>query len=374
MFRRSLWLWKVAAGFAAVLSLPVVVFAQTQTPPPPPPPAEPVVQQPMPAGGGRVFNPDISVIGNFLGTGGTNPRNTAPSMQLSEAEVSFQAVVDPYARADFFVAVGPAGAELEEGYITFTTLPAGLLMKVGKMRAQFGKVNTLHTHSLPYADRPLVSENLVGGEEGLSDAGVSVSKLFATRALFVEAIGEVFAGQSSVFQSPERSKVNYVGRVRAYRDLTEGTNLDVGFSAAHGPTDVGLENNKTLYGIDATFRYRPLRRAIYRRFQARTELIWSKQDFGVVRGVRESAFGAYGLAEYQFAQRWYSGVRVDRSGQTLDGSLKDSGVSAFLTHWPSEFSQVRGQFRRTSYADGVKGNEFLVQLSFSIGAHGAHIF
>ena len=35
------------------------------------------------------------------------------------------------------------------------------------MRAQFGKVNTLHTHALPTVDRPLVTENLVGGEEGL---------------------------------------------------------------------------------------------------------------------------------------------------------------------------------------------------------------
>src|SRR5690349_4316332 len=108
MFRSGISAWKSAAGLAAVLSFPVSALAQTQTPPPTPPPTPaepPVVQQPMPAGGGRVFNPDISVIANFLGTGGKNPKNTAPSMQLSEAEVSFQAVVDPYARADFFVAV-----------------------------------------------------------------------------------------------------------------------------------------------------------------------------------------------------------------------------------------------------------------------------
>jgi hypothetical protein len=361
---------------AAIVSLPLAAGAQT-TPPPATPPATPAdqpVAQPMPAGGGRVFNPDISVIANFLGTGGKNVKNTAPLMQFTEAEVSFQAVVDPYARADFFVSVGPEGASVEEGYITFTTLPAGLLMKVGKMRAQFGKVNAQHTHALPYADRPLVTENLVGGEDGLSDAGVSLSKLFATRALYVEAIGEVYGGRNDVFQSPERSKINYVGRLRAYRDLTEGTNLDVGASIAHGPTDVGADANKTLYGIDATFRYRPLRRAIYKRFQARTELIWSKQDVGVLRGDHESAFGAYGLAEYQFARRWYAGARVDRSAHTLDGSLKDSGVSGFLTFWPSEFSQIRGQFRHTSYADGVRGNEVLVQFNFSIGAHGAHVF
>jgi hypothetical protein len=361
--------WKRAAALSVMLGIPASAFAQAAAAPPAPAP-----QQAMPAGGGRVFNPDISVIANFLGVGGKNPNNTAPSMQLTEAEVSFQAVVDPYARADFFLSAGPDGAEVEEGYITFTTLPAGLLMKVGKMRAQFGKVNAQHTHALPYADRPLVNQNLLGGEEGLSDAGVSVSKLFATRTLFLEATGEAFAGQTDVFQSPERSKVNYVGRVRAYRDLTEATNLDVGFSAAHGPTDIGPDANKTLYGMDATFRYRPLRRAIYRRFQARTELMWSRQDGPTLTALPTKAFGWYGLAEYQFAQRWYSGVRFDRSGQALDGSLKDSGQSFFLTFWPSEFSQVRGQFRHTSYADGVTGNEILMQLNFSIGAHGAHIF
>jgi hypothetical protein len=35
-----------------------------------------------------------------------------------------------------------------------TSLPGGLLTKVGKMRAAFGKVNSLHNHVLPWADRP----------------------------------------------------------------------------------------------------------------------------------------------------------------------------------------------------------------------------
>ena len=71
-----------------------------------------------------MFNPDTSVIGNFLGAAGRNPISTEPSLQLSEAEVSFQAVVDPYARADFFLSAGPEGLDVEEGYATFTSLPA----------------------------------------------------------------------------------------------------------------------------------------------------------------------------------------------------------------------------------------------------------
>ncbi len=149
---------------------------------------EPVQAQPA-AARSNVFNPDISVIGNFLAVMGKNPFNAQPSLQLSEAEVAFQAVVDPYSRADFFVAVGPEGAEVEEGFITFTSLPANLLLKAGKMRAQFGKVNTLHTHLMATSDRPLVTENLVGGEEGLSDAGLSLSHLVRNEVVFLELDG-----------------------------------------------------------------------------------------------------------------------------------------------------------------------------------------
>ena len=124
-------------------------------------------------------------------------------------------------------------------------------------------------------------------------------------------------------------------------------------------------------GIDATVRYRPLRRAIYRRFQGRTELFWSKrgQESGTV-----DAFGMYGSAEYQFARRWFVGGRYDRSAKADDASAIDTGGSLILTYWPSEFSQVRGQYRRTNYALGDSANEFLFQFQFSIGAHGAHPF
>ena len=324
------------------------------------------------ASNSKVFNPDTSVLANFVGVAGKNPVSDQPSLQLTEVELALQAVVDPYARADFFLSAGPDGLEVEEGFVTFTTLPANLLLKVGKMRAQFGKVNTLHTHVMPTADRPLVTQNLVGGEEGISDSGVSLSKLLPNPILFVEATGEVFRGHSNVFQSSERSKLNYVGRLRAYRDVTEGTNLDFGTSFASGPSGLGSGLTRQLLGFDATFRYRPLRRAIYKRFQARTELIWSRQRFP--NAARQDAFGYYGLGEYQFARRWYFGGRYDQSERAAEASLQDTGGSLFLTYWPSEFSQIRGQYRRTNYDEGVKANELLFQFSFAIGAHGAHVF
>jgi len=74
-------------------------------------------------------------------------------------------------------------------------------------------------------------------------------------------------------------------------------------------------------------------------------------------GGSNSAFGFYGLGEYQFAQRWYVGGRIDRSGRALDGTAIDKGGSVFMTFWPSEFAQIRGQLRRTNYAEGIVAND-----------------
>jgi hypothetical protein len=370
---------KLAGAPAAT---PAEAPAQAAPPQPPAtPPAEPstppaeVAPQPSNAAAlSKVFNPDMAVIGNFLGAAGKNDVRPTPSLQMNEAEVTFQAVVDPYARGDFFLSFTPDGVEVEEGFITLTSLPGGLLTKVGKMKEQFGKINTLHPHALSWADRPLVMTNLLGGDEGMSDSGVSVSKLLLNPLFFLEATGEMFEGTAGPFQSHGRSDVSWVGRLRGYRDVTEATNLDIGTSFAYGHNDLGADYTTRLYGVDATFRYRPLQRAIYRRFLARTELMWSRRDQPSTLGGPQSAFGYYVSGDYQFARRWFSGVRFDSSDRAHDAGLNDKGASLVLTFWPSEFSQVRGQYRRTTYAGGTTANELLFQLLFSIGAHGAHVF
>jgi len=341
--------------------------------------------------GSKVFNPDMAVIGDFLGAVGKNPVHPDPfgfgsdprALQMHESEASFQAVVDPYARADFFISFGESGVDLEEGFITFTSLPGGLLTKVGKMRAAFGKVNSLHNHVLPWADRPLVINNLVGGEDGISDAGISVARLIPNPWLFLEATGQVFRGDSGpdeqpLYRASQRSDLSYVGHLRAYQDINDNNNLDFGGSFSQGHN--GLSNGNQidpgtlttqLWGLDATYRWKPLQRSIYHSFVGRTEWIWSRRD---QPNGRQSGMGMYASGDYQLGRRWFAGARYDRSNRADDASLLDTGGSLILTYWPSEFSQLRGQYRRTNYAGGINADEFLFQFQFSIGAHGAHPF
>src|SRR3954470_9374356 len=54
----------------------------------------------------KALNPDIALIGNFIASAGHNSVAGIPSMEMHESELSGQAVVDPYARADFFISFG----------------------------------------------------------------------------------------------------------------------------------------------------------------------------------------------------------------------------------------------------------------------------
>jgi len=331
------------------------------------------------AAGSKIFNPDIAVIGDFLGASGTNPVSQAPALAMHESEASLQAIVDPYARADFFLSFGEEGVDLEEGFLTFPAVPGGLLVKVGRQRTAFGKVNTLHTHVLPWTDRPLVTENLLGGDEGLGDSGISVARLIPNPWVFLEATGQVYRGDTGdVFASSQRGDLSYTGHLRGYYDFTDDSNIDLGFSYARGHNASGVIDDldvgrytTDLFGVDATVRWRPLQRSIYRSFVGRAEAVLSRreQPDGLQR-----ALGYYVSGDYQFARRWVAGVRYDRSDRADAAALTDTGQSVMLTFVPSEFSLIRGQYRRTLYAQDVTANEFLFQFLFSIRAHGAHPF
>jgi hypothetical protein len=329
------------------------------------------------ASAAKALNPDISVIGDFIGIAGRNSVQTSPSLEMHESEIGLQAIIDPYARGDFFISFGEQGVNLEEGYITLTALPAGFVARAGKMRAAFGKVNTMHNHVLPFVDRPLVANSLLAGEDGINDAGFSVEHILpAPKGIFLDLTGQVFRGDSgegdeNVFHATRKSDVGTVAHLRAYKDLTESTNLDIGFSYARGHNDAGTNFLTNLYGVDATLRWRPLRRSIYHSFVSRSEFIWSQRQ---QLPVEQRAFGFYTSAEYQLARRWFMGGRFDWSDRAREASLTDKGGSIILTYWPSEFSQIRGQYRFTNYANNIKANELLFQLLFSLGAHGAHPF
>ncbi|HSS78481.1 MAG TPA: hypothetical protein VLV54_17275 [Thermoanaerobaculia bacterium] len=360
---------------------PAAATAEAPAPPPSVPPAEipaaQVAAAPSGEGGAsqisNYFNPSISVIGNFLAVGGQNHTENLPSAELRESELGIQAIVDPYARADFFLSFGEHDVAVEEGFVTFTSLPESLLAKVGRMRVAFGKANTLHLHVLPWPDEPLPVVNLLGGEEGWIGTGVSVARLFPVGDTFTEGTLQIFRGDSEgLFNGQRRSDLAYNGHYRVFKDLTDSTNIDLGLSYGVGPNGTSASALTRLEGLDAIYRWKPLQTSTYRSFTFRGEVYRSLRD---QPGGVQTAVGWYVSGDYQLAKRWFVGARLEASDHADDAARRDTGEAAILTFWPSEFSQLRAELRRRHYSlTDETANELLLQLQFAIGAHGAHPF
>lgn len=347
-----------------------------------PSPAEdirPVESAPSP-GTAKIFNPDMSVIGTVAGQAGdANPFEYGAGemrgpVDLQEVELALEAFVDPYAKGKFFLAIGEEGVEVEEGYAEFVALPWDLTAKAGKKKALFGKANTWHTHIRPWADQPLVIHNFFG-DEGLADTGVSVSKVLPNGLFYTELTGEVLSGNAEgIFERQNRNDLFYNGHLRLFRDITENSNLEFGASYARGTAGSG--GISRFAGVDISYRWKPLQRALYRGFIGRVEAMVNDRD-----DLERRLAGFYASAEWRLARRWIAGARIDHANRAFAfdedasaGRFTDRGASLLLTFQPSEFSRIRSQLRRTSYGGERAVTELLLQLQFAIGAHGAHSF
>ena len=335
------------------------------SPAPPPPPA--------PAVNPTFFNPAIALIGNFLANVGHNPVDQPPAFQVEESELSLQAVVDPYARADFFLSFNNDGVEVEEAYVTFLTLPWDLQAKGGKFKMQFGKVNTMHLHTLPWVDEPLPIDNILLSPDTWAGEGISISKVIELPGdTYSEAYFQVVSGNTEpLFDGPSKGAVSYNGQYRAYRDFGDDNNLEMGFSYAYGHNGTSPTNTTSLQNLFLVYRWKPLQGRPYRSFILRSEYFWSQRE---QPDGRQDAEGFFVGGDYQLGRRWYTGARYEFSDLATDASIRQKGVAATVTFMPSEFSMLRAEYRYREYAPGLKANEGILQIQFAIGAHGAHPF
>ena len=351
---------------------------------------------PVPAGA-TLLNPAISVIGWFQGEAGDriDEEGTA-AFELREAEVGLQANVDPYSRADFFIAVSPEeGVDLEEGYLTLFSLPAGFTAKLGKFRSNFGKFNRTHPPETPFADRPLAAERFLG-EEGLAPAGVSASWL-APLPFYLnldaevtttpeahahgEEDGEEEEAMPTAFEPYRGKDLLYLGRLSTFVNLSEAMNVTLGGTYANGANGSAQLDSlgpaeplrSRLYGADATFRWKDPMRSIYRSLIAQVE--WMERSAETLAGPDEKRQGGFAWVDFQFARRWHVGGRYDWS-DALGGVEQDpaTGVLGFLTFTPSEFSLVSLQGRRRELENGSSETSWFLKTTFNIGPHGQHPF
>lgn len=336
----------------------------------------------------NLLNPNISAVGWFQAEAGhrrpVEGQRPPATMQIKEVEVAVQSVVDPYARADVFVAVEDGGRiAVEEGTLTWFSLPGQLGLKLGKFHANFGRFNRIHRPETAFADRPLVHQRFLG-EESLSNPGLSLSWHVPNPWLFMnldaEATTAPEGSETPAFDKARRKDLLYVGRLNVYRDLTESTNVTLGGSFAQGPAGqefLTVENssrtlNTQLAGVDLTIRWKNPRRPTYRSLVWTTEVLWNRRDLSTT--VTVSSVGLFSHLEWQFARRWRIGGRYDLTEFPRDGDRRDRGGLTYLTFTPSEYSLISLQGRRTKYSDGSRETLGFLKVTFNVGPHGTHPF
>ena len=347
----------------------------------------------------QALNPEISAnvdVFGHLNTDDIHEQNFVPR----EFEFSFQSALDPYSRAKIFVshhsagpelvpfeegeghahgeAGGEGGIEIEEGYVEWVGLPAGIGLKLGKFLQRFGTLNRWHAHALPFQSRSLPHLAFVGGES-LGQTGASVNWLVPLHGVGTyELIGE-FTRSSNEVLFGESARASVLGHLNAFYQLSRSTDLDLGLSWLNGSfekEDAFLDRN--LYGLETAFTWRPPQSGGYRGLVVRAGAMMldglpphEHDEEPAEEGTeRDRASGFWSLAELRLSERWYVGGRFDWTESPDDPEMTAWLVSPTVSWWQSEFVRIRLEYDllRRSVLDEEDGRLWL-QVTFAMGPH-----
>ena len=383
----------------------------------------------------RALNPAISVNGLLLGAAVKNGREDSqePGLSVQEVEIQATAFVDPNVKGYLTVAFHgghheDAGGhlaglqfELEEFYFDIFGLPAalqsegfagqieGVSARIGKSFVPFGKSNPLHTHQLPFIDRPIVTEKIFG-EEKLNEV-LAMANVSLPLPYFLELQGAVMDGSNEVlFNSPRSNDLAGFLRAHTVLDMTADTTVELGGSYTWGK-DEELRLNR-VFGADLTLKsVRGLAKWPHQVIWT-TEYVQNVRDEGLGMEDRRRG-GLYTGLQVQVHRNWWLQARYDYFGiPKLESALEEDegedheeegngheeeeighmdeehghGIGEEYEGWratflaalvSNEFSAIRFQYSYThddnpDMKDGE--HEFLIQFNYTFGSHPAHLY
>ena len=132
--------------------------------------------------------PDFSAVGDLVGD--FSPKGSTQKDQtrfgVREVELAVQSVVDPYFRGDVFLGISDAEKiSIEQAFLTTTSLPNELELKIGRFLMPFGKENTTHRHDLHTIEYPYVIQTFLS-DDGLKGTGLWGSRVFSPFGFYQE--------------------------------------------------------------------------------------------------------------------------------------------------------------------------------------------
>lgn len=350
----------------------------------------------IPAAAG-VTNPDISVIGQpFIGwtDDRSDPDRLRLRPQVGESEFVFDAHLNPYARGVFVASLGDEGAALEEGYFELTRgLPLDLALRGGQYRVGFGRLNIVHPHAYPFADRPEALAAYLPGEEAFNDVGLSLSRRIPVAGEFSlnaaldwlqgdsfrrdpVVAGEPPIGPGEVVNTP-RTRPGFVGRLSGFTMLGEQSALEFGFSAAGGTNHVETSARTLLFGADIKARlWTSPRSYVVVQGEAlklkRDEPVFGDEGWATPE---RTAAGGYFFADYNWNTRYNAGGLLEVWQEPTFDRPTDTAVGLFAGYaLMEETTAFRLDWKRVMPDGGDAVNRVALRVIYSMGPHKAHQF
>jgi hypothetical protein len=356
--------------------------------------------------------PDISAVGDLIGD--LSPKGSTQEggqrFAVREVEVAVQAAVDPYFRGDIFLGFSDEeGVSIEQAFLTATSLPYALDVRLGRFLMPVGKQNTTHRHDLHTIEYPWVIQRFFGAE-GLKGTGVWLARVFSPLGFYqeiqltaVDRFGDPTEGLTVA--EPVNKKLGglgYSARLRNYWDLSQSTNLEVSASAITGKREqpvsglatdaVGVPARQSVFGADVTFRWRPLQQGLYKSFIVQAELMRQQNEedpdlsstagmssgIATYAGPTRNPLGGYIFARWQLTRRTYLSGRFDAVEDAFDDDATLRAGSGYVELFPSEFSKLMVGYEHVSAPAGHEPftgkHRIILQATFALGPHKPHPF
>lgn len=306
---------------------------------------------------------------------------TGGDFNFRAAELGISASIDPYARGYAFFTGSKDEFEVEEAAIVTTSLPWNMQVRAGRFFADFGRLAKFHPHEYAFVNTPLSLERIVGGESKAD--GVELNYLFPTPFFLRATVGgynKLGAENERLDDTKSRtwSRFTYLGRLQTYFDLADNHSIELGSSLAFTPS-IRIPSDpeggdRTLTGVDLTYRYQPLGSTLYEGLTLGAEFFGNSERVERASGFRRMfAPGGYAYAEAKLNRQWAAGFLYDNAPSLASPGKKTIGYSPFITWNLSEFNRLRFQY---SYLDdqvreekSERGHQFFLQWTTVLGSH-----
>ena len=317
-------------------------------------------------------------VAGFVGAGDAElPFNVNRGFNFNYAEVALHSVVDPYFDAFAIFHLSPDEFEIEEAYVTTTSLPAGIRVKAGKFRSAFGRLNEKHQHSWNFDEQPLIYKALLGPDM-ISDPGLQLQWVAPTDTYIMAGVDAMQGTNDRSFGNEDPNLI--VGYLKSSVDIGEDLSILAGVSLAHGKTVDATDSD--IYGVDLTMR---------EQLGSYSALTWQSEylqrDKEVSANTTDSQGGLYTQLVYQYNNNYSAGVRYDLiTKNDVDLTTSYSGVdtdnldkiTAMLEYKPFPMSRLRLNYSydRSKIIAGNRQdiNTVMLTLNIAAGAHGAHSY